>query len=62
MDANKRYVTQLSARDLQEIAMAANSHGGEGVDVMPTSDGLEISVDREWLTRCVRKIVNGEPI
>ena len=62
MKADKRYVTQLSAMDLQEIAMAANSHGGDGVDVRPTHDGLEISVDREWLTRCVRKIMNGEPI
>lgn len=62
MDGDKKYITQLSAQDLKEIAMAANSHGGEGANVRPTSDGLEISVDREWLTRCVRKIVNGEPI
>ena len=62
MDGDKKYITQLSAQDLKEIAMAANTHSGEGIDVIPTSEGLEISIDRAWLTRCVRKIMNGEPI
>ena len=62
MDAKKKYITQLNARDMQEIAAAANSHGGDGIDVIPTETGLEFSVDRDWLTRCVRRIMNGDPI
>ena len=49
MDGDKKYITQLSAQDLKEIAMAANTHSGEGVDVIPTNEGLEISIDRAWL-------------
>ena len=62
MDGKKRYITQITTKDMQEIAAAANSHGGDGIDVTPTGDGLEISIDRAQLTRWVQAIINGGSI
>ena len=45
MDGKKRYITQITTKDMQEIAAAANAHAGDGIDVIPTSEGLEISID-----------------
>ena len=59
MDANKRHITDITRRDLAEIAAAANAHGGDGIDVAPTKDGLEISIDRGQFTRWVKTIMNG---
>ena len=62
MDCEKRYITEITRRDLKEIAMATNAHGGDGIDVTPGEDGLEISIDRGQLTRWVKTIVNGGTI
>lgn len=59
MDANKSHITDITRRDLEEIAAAANSYGGDGIDVDRTNDGLRISVDRGQLARWVRTIMNG---
>ena len=59
MDANKKFITQITRKDLSEIAAAANSHGGDGINVVPTGDGLEISIDTEQFSRWVRVIING---
>ena len=62
MDNKKRYITQITSKDMEEIAAAANSHGGDGIDVIPTSEGLEISIDRAQFTRWVKTIMNGGTI
>lgn len=62
MDSRKRYITQLTVKDMAELAAAANAHGGEGIDVIPTADGLEISIDRSKFTRWVKTIINGGAI
>ena len=62
MDANKRHITDITRRDLEEIAAAANAHGGDGIDVTPSNDGLEISIDRGQFTRWVKTIMNGGAI
>ena len=62
MDGRKRYITQITTKDMQEIAAAANAHAGDGIDVIPTSEGLEISIDRAQFTRWVKTIMNGGTI
>ncbi len=59
MDANKKHITDITRRDLKEIADAANSYGGDGIDVVHTNDGLEISIDRGQFTRWVKTIMSG---
>ena len=59
MDANKKHITDITRRDLEEIADAANSYGGDGIDVERTNDGLRVSVDRGQLTRWVKTIMYG---
>lgn len=59
MDADKKHITDITRRDLKEIADAANSYGGDGIDVVRTNDGLRVSVDRDQLTRWVKTIMNG---
>ena len=59
MKADKRYITQITKQDLKEIADAANAHGGDGIDVKPTADGLEISIDKEQFSRWVRILIDG---
>ncbi len=59
MDANKKYLSDITRKDLEEIAAAANAHGGDGIDVTPTNDGLEISIDRGQFTRWVKTIMYG---
>lgn len=59
MDANKSYVTQITKNDLKEMADAANTHAGEGIVVTPTKDGLEISIDRQYLKMCIKACIAG---
>ena len=59
MDANKKHITDITRRDLKEIAAAANSYGGDGIDIALTNDGLRVSVDRGQLTRWVKTIMSG---
>ena len=62
MNANIRHITDLTRRDLKQIADAANAHGGDGIDVVSTGEGLEISIDRDQFTRWVKTIMNGGSI
>lgn len=62
MDSNKTYVTQISKKDLEEIADVCNIHAGIGIEITRTDQGLEVSVDRDQLTRWVRKILQGGSI
>ena len=41
MTADKQHITQITKQDLREIADAANSYGGDGINVNRTGDGLE---------------------
>ena len=59
MKADKKYLTQVTRQDLSEMADAANSYGGDGIDVKRTQDGLEISIDKAQFTRWVRILMNG---
>ena len=59
MTADKQHITQITKQDLREIADAANSYGGDGINVNRTGDGLEISIDKEQLSRWVRVLIRG---
>lgn len=59
MKSDKKYLTQITRQDLQEIADAANSFGGDGINVQRTQNGLEISIDKEQLSRWIRVVVRG---
>lgn len=59
MDPNKRFVTSLTRQDIREIADAANAYAGDGIDVIRTPDGLEISIDKMQFTRWVKTIIEG---
>lgn len=62
MDRKKEYITQITKSDLEEMADAANTYSGDGIDVDHTPDGLMISIDRSQLTRWVKTIINGGTI
>ena len=62
MDKNKKYITEITKDDLEQLAAAANLHAGEGIDVTPTNDGLEISIDRQKLRRWIQMVIEGKPI
>ena len=59
MKPDKKYLTQITSQDLREIADAANAFGGDGINVQRTQDGLEISIDKEQLSRWIRVVVQG---
>lgn len=59
MDSNKSYLTQLNKQDLKELADVANIHAGEGIDLVRGSDGIEISIDRQYLKSCFRAFLDG---
>jgi len=59
VDANKRYVTQISGKDMKEIAAAANIHAGEGIVVTQTESGLEVSVDLVILQNWIKTVIQG---
>lgn len=59
MNPNKSHITQITRRDLEEIARAANSYGGDGINVLKKDEGLEISIDKIQLERWIKVVVNG---
>ena len=59
MKPDKKYLTQVTIQDLREIADAANSFGGDGINVRRTQDGLEISIDKAQLSRWIRVVMDG---
>lgn len=59
MEPNKQYITQITARDLKEIAGAANAYPGDGIEIERTENGMLIRIDRGQLERWVKTIING---
>ena len=59
MEANKQYITQITARDLKEIASAANAYPGDGIEIEHTENGMLIRIDRGQFERWVKTIING---
>ena len=53
------HITNLSRRDLTEIAQAANMKGGPGIIVEPQGDKYVIKVDQNWLVRVLDKLRSG---
>ena len=62
MDANKSHITEITRKDLEEVAGAANMYPGDGVEISRNPDGFEIKIDRGQLTRWVKTIINGDTI
>ena len=62
MDGKKKYLIQITGSDLREIAMAANAHGGDGINVAPCDNGLEISIDLQFLQEVVLRILRGQSL
>lgn len=62
MERNKTYITQITKKDLEEIADACNVYAGEGIEITRTENGIEIKVDRDQFTRWVKKIMQGGSI
>ena len=59
MEAKKQYITEITSKDLEEIAAMANAYPGDGIELMRNPDGMEISIDRGQLTRWVKTIMAG---
>ena len=49
MRIDKKYLTQVSASDLKEIARAANAEGGEGIEIRAKESVNEIRIDKDQL-------------
>ena len=62
MNSNKKYITEITGSDMREIAMAANAHGGDGIDVSKKDSGLEISIDLKFLQEVVLRILRGQSL
>lgn len=62
MDADKKHITEITRRDLREIARAANARGGDGINVLANDGGLEISIDLQFLQNVVLRILRGQSL
>jgi len=62
MDRNKRYLTQISQKDISEIADAANIHSGDGIVFSRDEKGIEVSIDKQALRTWVNALVQGREI
>jgi hypothetical protein len=62
MRSDKKHLTEITGSDLREIAMAANAYGGDGINVMPVGDRLEISIDLQFLQEVVLRILRGQSL
>lgn len=62
MERNKTYITQITKKDLEEIADVCNVYAGDGIEITRTENGIEIQVDRDQFTRWVKKIMQGGSI
>ena len=60
MDKNKKYLSQITKKDLEEIAAAANIYPGPGINIDRNPDGLCISVDIDQLRRWIWCYVRNE--
>ena len=53
------HITNLSRRDLAEIARAANMTGENGIVIEPQGDKYVVKVDQNWLARVFAKLNSG---
>lgn len=53
MKRGKKYVTQLTAQDLLEIANATNPQAGFCINIEKSNDGLKISIDQKALALAI---------
>lgn len=53
------HITDLSRRDLTQIAQAANMEGGEGIIIEPRGDKYVVMVDQNWLANVFKKLRAG---
>ena len=58
MDPNKSHITEITRRDLEEIAETVNMRSGDGIEISRRGEGIEISIDRSQFARWVKTIVN----
>ena len=56
MEANKQYITQLTAADLQELARLTHLEAGDGLTMTPTHNGLRIELDVDYLKFIMSKL------
>lgn len=62
MKADIKYITQISASDLKEIAGVVNMETGDGIQIDRSQSGLRISVDKQAIRMWVQTIINGGQI
>ena len=49
MDANIKYITEISAQDLRELAALTHLEEGDGIVIQRNGDGIKIGLDRDKL-------------
>ena len=47
MEPNIKYITEITAKDLRELAALTHLEQGEGIVIEPTATGIKIGLDRE---------------
>lgn len=55
----KKYITQLTAEDLREIANATNPQPGFLINIEKSKDGLKISVDPKALALAINGFIRN---
>jgi len=49
MDANIQYITQITAKDLRELAALTHLEEGDGITIQRNGDSIKIGIDRTKL-------------
>jgi len=62
MKADIKYITQISANDLKEIAGVVNMETGDGIQIDRSQSGVRISIDKQAIRMWVQTIINGGQI
>ena len=47
MDPNKKHITEITAKDLQELAALTHLEAGDGIEIKRNGDSIKISLDRD---------------
>ena len=50
MEANKKYITQITSADLRELAALTHLEAGDGLTISYTSNGVRFDIDYAKLT------------
>lgn len=53
------HITDLTRRDLTQIAQAANMDGEDGIIVEPRGDKYVVKIDQNWLANIFKKLQAG---